>query len=108
MAPKMAALELDLVQVAGKAEPVRIFTLLGDEALAESDTFERLQKTQNDMLCAYRARDWTAALGRIDQLEKLGADPLKRYFTIFRARITEFQKAPPGPDWDGVERRLVK
>ena len=108
MAPKMAALELDLVQVAGKADPVRIFALLGDETLAQSDAFERLQQTQNDMLCAYRARDWTAALGRIDQLEQLGVDLVKRYFTIFRARITEFQKAPPGPDWDGVERRLVK
>jgi adenylate cyclase len=108
MAPKMAALELDLVQVAGKAEPVRIFTLLGDEALAESDTFERLQKTQNDMLCAYRARDWAAALDRIDQLEQFGVNPVERYLTVFRERITEFQAAPPGPDWNGVERRLVK
>ncbi|MDP6920046.1 MAG: adenylate/guanylate cyclase domain-containing protein [Arenicellales bacterium] len=108
MTPGMAALELDLVQVVGKSEPVRIFTLLGDEAIARSDEFKRMQLTQDGMLRAYRARDWIGALHEIDQMEQLGFDMVQRYLTMFRERIAEFQATPPGPDWDGVERRLVK
>ena len=104
----LAALELDLVQVVGKTEPVRIFTLVGDESVAGTESFKTAQALQSAMLDAYRTRNWDQALQFIDQLRESGPESVQGYLSIFGERIREFQANPPGPDWDGVERRLTK
>ena len=104
----LAALELDLLQVVGKTEPVRIFTLVGDESVARTESFKKAQALQLAMLDAYRARNWDRALQLIDQLRESGPESAQGYFSIFGDRIRGFQANPPGPDWDGVERRLTK
>jgi len=104
----LAALELDLLQVVGKTEPVRIFTLVGDESVARTESFKKAQALQLAMLDAYRARNWDQALQLIDQLRESGPESAQGYFSIFGERIREFRANPPGPDWDGVERRLTK
>ena len=104
----LAALELDLVQVVGKTEPVRIFTLVGDESVARTESFKKAQALQSTMLDAYRARNWDQALQFIDQLRESGPESAQGYFSIFGDRIREFQTNPPASDWDGVEKRLTK
>ena len=104
----LAALELDLVQVVGKTEPVRIFTLVGDESVARTESFKKAQALQLAMLDAYRARNWDQALQLINQLRESGPESAQGYFSIFGERIRGFQANPPGPDWDGVEKRLTK
>ena len=104
----LAALELVLLQVVGKTEPVRIFTLVGDESVARTESFKKAQALQLAMLDAYRARNWDQALQLIDQLRDSGPESAQGYFSIFGERIRGFQANPPGPDWDGVERRLTK
>jgi adenylate cyclase len=104
----LAALELDLLQVVGKTEPVRIFTIVGDESVARTESFKKAQALQLAMLDAYRARNWDQALQLIDQLRESGPESAQGYFSIFGERIREFRANPPGPDWDGVERRLTK
>ena len=106
--PGLASLELDLLQVVGKTEPVRIFTLVGDESVARTESFKKAQALQLAMLDAYRARNWDRALQLIDQLRESGPESAQGYFSIFGDRIRGFQANPPGPDWDGVERRLTK
>ncbi len=108
-ANQLAAVELDLVQVVGKTEPVRIFALIGDEAVKDSTGFDRLTRLQNDMLGAYRERQWDNALEIIRQLRNdAAAISMTRYYDMFDERVTEFMATPPDSDWDGVERRLVK
>jgi adenylate cyclase len=104
----LAALELDLVQVVGKTEPIRIFTLVGDESVAGTESFKKAQALQLAMLDAYRARNWDQALQLIDQMRESGPESAQGYFSIFGERIRGFQANPPGPDWDGVEKRLTK
>ncbi|MGE4648908.1 MAG: adenylate/guanylate cyclase domain-containing protein [Arenicellales bacterium] len=104
----LAFLELDLLQVVGKTEPVRIFTLVGDESVARTASFKKAQALQLAMLDAYRARNWDQALELIDQLRESGPESAQGYFSIFGKRIRGFQANPPGPDWDGVEKRLTK
>jgi adenylate cyclase len=94
--------------VVGKTEPVRIFTLVGDESVARTESFKKAQALQLAMLDAYRARNWDQALQLIDQLRESGPESAQGYFSIFGDRIREFQTNPPGPDWDSVERRLTK
>src|SRR2546423_14929827 len=60
-APAWAALELDLIAVKGKAEAVRVYTLLGDAGCAQSPEFRALAAEHEALLTAYRAQDWAAA-----------------------------------------------
>ncbi|MEK9786437.1 MAG: hypothetical protein VW546_10555, partial [Gammaproteobacteria bacterium] len=58
-----------------------------------------------DMLRAYRDRQWSTALEKIDALQSIGMNKLDGYLSMMRARIIDFSKNPPGDDWTGVERR---
>ena len=104
----LAFLELDLVQVVGKSEPVRIFGLVGEASFARGDVFIEAETLQTRMLGHYRTRRWQEALEVIGKLEQLELDRFKGYLLMMRKRIEEFKASPPGEDWDGVERRLVK
>ena len=104
----LAFLELDLVQVVGKSEPVRIFGLVGEASFARGDVFIEAETLQTRMLGHYRTRRWQEALEVIGKLEQLELDRFKGYLLMMRKRIEEFKASPPGADWDGVERRLVK
>jgi adenylate cyclase len=97
--------EIDLVAVAGKSEPIRIFELLaakGDlppEALARRDRFEAA-------LAAYRARDWAAAHAGFEACAQgPDGDPPAR---VFLARLERLAADPPGEDWDGVWHPATK
>lgn len=57
----LAFLELDLVRVVGKTQPVRIFTLLGDETYAAPE-FHGLAEAHRELITAYRAQSWEAVI----------------------------------------------
>ncbi|MBV0911770.1 CHASE2 domain-containing protein [Anianabacter salinae] len=100
----MAVMELDLLRVKGKQEPVRIFALLGDHTLMADPATVSLLETNRDMLAAYRDQRWDAAEAAMCGMETAGAEAmgLTGYLDLYRARIAEFRAVPPGPDWDGV------
>ena len=106
-APAWAALELDLIAVKGKAEAVRIHTLLGDAAYGATPGFTELAENHAAMLERYRAQDWAearAALGRCR-----GRDSrLDGLYDLYEERIAYFADNPPAPDWDGVFVALSK
>jgi adenylate cyclase len=100
-APSWAALELDLIAVKGKQEAVRIYALLGDEALAQSPDFLAHAARHDRMLSAYRAQDWRAALAACAECRAY--DPqLDGLYELYAERIAYFIANPPGEDWDGV------
>jgi adenylate cyclase len=106
MCPDMASIELDLIKVKGKNEAVRVFTLLGDTALAASAEFKQLAEHWMAMLDAYRSQNWQEALDLLKQTETAAAstdcEDLSGLFTLYRGRIEEYQASPPGEGWDGV------
>ena len=97
----LAALELDVVAVKGRAEAVRIHTLLGDGAVAGGASFTELARHHRAMLAAYRRQDWAAARVALGTCRRLnhGLDGL---YALYEARIAAFEAEPPGPDWSGV------
>lgn len=85
--------ELDLLQVKGKTEGVRVFTHCTDaDVRAQSEA----------ALAAYRAQDWDKA---VEAFTALGDDPTAR---IFLDRIPAMRANPPGEGWDGVYRLTTK
>ncbi len=69
---RFAVLELDQLQVKGKTEPERIFTVLGRADVARSIEFRELADLNGVMLSAYRSREWAHALETIVLCRDLG------------------------------------
>lgn len=106
-----ALLELDLVRVKGKSQPERIFALLGDCAMRESEEFVQAAILNRQMLAAMRGQQWDAAEAGLASLEPMAVafDPrLATHFIGLRERIAHFRANPPPTDWDGVHDATSK
>ena len=60
-APDFAWLEIDHVKLKNKTRSVALFALAGDHAAAQSEEFQHLLALHDDILKAYRARNFVAA-----------------------------------------------
>lgn len=112
LAPGFAYLELDLLQVKGKTQAVRVFTCVGDQAMAEAPEFARVNAHVDAMLAAYRAQDWDTALRIAEEgpPEEIATNPggLTGLYEEYAARIKELREDPPGADWNGVYEAKTK
>ena len=103
LAPRMAVLEIDLLQAKGKTRPVRIFTLLGRPEMAVAPEFTQLRSLHDRMLAAYRAQDWPEARALLNGCREAGGRfGLGDVYAVFEERIAYFEANPPGAEWDGV------
>ena len=106
-APAWAALELDLIAVQGKAEAVRVYTLFGDPAYAQSIAFTALAEQHAAMIERYRAQDWATARAALDRCRN--RDPrLDGLYDLYAERIAYYAANPPAADWNGVFVALTK
>ena len=101
LAPDFAALEVDLIAVKGRSEPVRIFALLGDAEMAKSDGFMALLSEHEAMLAAYRGQKWDEAWGLLETCSAQ-APQLTPLYDVYRDRIGYFRANAPGKYWDFV------
>jgi adenylate cyclase len=96
--PEMALLEIDRVQVKGRAQPLAIFTLLG---ATRDAAFEKLAEAHARFLTAYRSKDWATA-GRELAAGRTLAPDLGELHDLFERRIADYLRQPPPAEWDGV------
>jgi adenylate cyclase len=101
-ATNLALLEIDAVRVKGKAVPIRIFTGLGDETMANSPDFASVSSWHQTMLAHYRRMEWAAAEAAILECRKLAPPAMAGYYDVMSHRIEEFRREPPPTGWDGV------
>lgn len=97
-----AALELDLIRVKGKQQPVRIFTLLGGHEAAKESEFHILKLAHDEMLALYRSADFSQAIERLKDCLVHAPASIHGYYTMMGQRMAELQKTPPAAGWDGV------
>jgi adenylate cyclase len=107
-APEFAFLEIDLLKVKGKTAATRIFALLGDHAVKQSQPFIDLTAKHQEFLARYRGKDWDAAETLSYQCEKLDGARLDQLYSLYRERIASYRVTPPPPDWDGTAEALSK
>ncbi len=107
LAPEFAALELDLIAVKGRSEAVTVYGLLGDPEAAKVPVFRELGGHHEAMLAAYRTQQWQEARDLMEACEAL--DPsLAKLYDLYRDRIGQYERTPPGSNWDGVFVALTK
>ena len=102
--PDYKLIELDLIAVKGKTEPVRIYTYLSDLHI---DQATKLKEPQNAMLASYREQNWDAAERHL-LIAKAQAPELEKYYQYFQERINQFRIHPPRHDWSGVNVATTK
>ncbi len=98
---EFAVIELDLLQVQGKTEPVRIFALMGDKTVRESAEFQLLRSTIDDLLVSYRNQEWKKSKEIANRL-KNGNDDLQCFAQLLISRIVAFEQHPPPEGWGGL------
>ncbi len=100
---EFAIVEVDLVAVKGKQEPERVFTVVGNSDIAQSNSFRAVHDHCQEMLTAYRAQEWDAADAAIRAAREMAdAYDLSRFLDVYAARVATFREAPPPKNWDGV------
>jgi adenylate cyclase len=103
-----ALLEIDLIRVVGRQTPARIFTVLGDPAMAATAEFKALAAAHGGFLAAYRAANWATALKHLREARDQGGPALEGLYDVFEIRIAGFRASPPPKDWDGVYEAETK
>ena len=86
--PDFATLELDVVQVKGRKEAVRIYAVLGDEQLAATPAFGKLREAHATILDLYPTGDAPAARRALAEARGLAGDlPLGILYDLYASRI---------------------
>ena len=94
--------ELDLIAVKGKTEPVQVYTVL--EKFDDKAEF-----AHEKFLSAYRLGAWNRAHAMAQAMRGIWGGQLTAYYDMMADRIEEIQKNPPKPkDWDGIYRATSK
>ena len=88
--------EIDSLRVMGRAEPERVFELMG----RAGEVAGELPATFTEGLACYRARDWDGAERAFAACLRLA--PEDGPSQVFLARIRAFRASAPPADWDGV------
>ena len=107
-APDFAFLELDFLKMKGKTEATRIYALLGNSALKQSQGFIDLSAHHNELLRRYRAKDWDGAASLVRECEAMHVNGLDRLYALYAERIEYFRRNPPPENWDGTAEALTK
>jgi adenylate cyclase len=103
VAERFAVLELDLLQVKGKTEPERVYTVLGRKDGEAGACFATLAELNPQMLAHYRGRDWQQCLEVILRCREIGREAgLEEFYNLYVERVRRLIEAPPEPGWDGV------
>jgi len=92
--------ELDLIQVKGKTEPVKVWELLGTSDMTMSDNQKQSLEIYHEGLRLYREKSWQEAIAYFQQARQL--DPTCHVADIYEQRANLYQINPPPAGWNGV------
>lgn len=102
-APEFVYRELDLVRVAGKTEPVRIFEVIGISAAMTAAQKDELADFSS-ALESYRAQHWEQAIEKFEKLQQAlpQSEQSASLYSVYLERMTYLNKRHLPEDWDAV------
>jgi adenylate cyclase len=102
-----AFLEVDTIAFGGADAPVRLFAILGNPVARASPKFRALNTFHEHIFASLRSQQWDKARALIEQCRKLSGASQTLY-DLHLNRIRYFESNPPGPNWDGAFRPILK
>ncbi len=97
---KIIVRELDLIQVKGKTEPVKVYELLGTADMEMTENQKQALEMYHEGLKLYRARKWEEAIAYMQQAYSL--DETCFVAQMYTERANLYQITPPPAEWNGV------
>jgi adenylate cyclase len=97
---KVIVRELDLIQVKGKTEPVKVYELLGTADMEMTENQKQALEMYHEGLKLYRARKWEEAIAYMQQAYSL--DETCFVAQMYTERANLYQITPPPAEWNGV------
>jgi adenylate cyclase len=98
--------EIDMVQVVGREQAVRIYELLGRAGISLPPEQEKAYSSYAAGLEAYRQQYWDDAIGLFSESLSLWKGDGPSLTMLERCEI--YQKTPPPENWEGVFEALYK
>jgi adenylate cyclase len=102
-----AFLEVDYIAIGNYDEPVKLYAMLGNPVMRASPKFRALATFHDHIFQSMRSQQWAKARELIDQCRKLSGASQKLY-DLHLARLSYFEDNPPGEEWDGAFRPILK
>jgi adenylate cyclase len=102
-----AFLEVDFLAVGPRDETIKLYAMLGNPLVRASPKFRALATFHEHIFNSLRTQQWRKARQLIGQCRKLSGASQTLY-DLHLARIAWFEQNPPGEDWDGAFRPVVK
>jgi adenylate cyclase len=102
-----AFLEIDTIAVGAKAPPTTLYAILGNPVAKASPKFRALTVFHDHIFQAIRKQHWQMARELIAQCRRLSGASQQMY-DLHLARITYYEKHPPGETWDGAFRPILE
>jgi adenylate cyclase len=102
-----AFLEVDYLTCGAQDEPVKLYAMLGNPVVRASPKFRALMTFHEHIFNSLRTQQWSKARALIEQCRKLSGASQKLY-DLHLARIAYFETNPPGAEWDGAFRPILK
>ncbi|HZY10565.1 MAG TPA: adenylate/guanylate cyclase domain-containing protein [Bacteroidota bacterium] len=100
VADQVIARELDLIVVAGKTEPIRVYELIGLVDGVIADERMKFLEHYTTGLKFYRAREWNKAIEKFQMALEIVPEDYPAQIYIERAYL--YIDSPPPPEWNGV------
>ncbi len=102
-----AFLEVDYITLGGDT-PVKLYALLGNSVVRASPKFRALTDLLHDHIFqSFRTQQWSRTRELIAQCRRLSGASQKLY-DLQLDRIARYEATPPGADWDGAFRPILK
>ena len=92
--------EVDLIQVKGKSEPVKIYTSFDNFSLVD-DALMEFKNDHKNFLQSYRNQQWEKALDLLERWEDK-VEEFDLYYDIFKNRIKDLEVNLVDPNWNGA------
>jgi len=108
-APDFAWLEVDRLVLKGKTRSTPVYALAGDAATAASAPFRELARRHDEILAAYRGRDFERAGRLAAAAAALAPKEIQGLYTnYYQERFAFLAKSDLGPAWEPVFRLETK
>lgn len=99
---KYVVLELDLVRVDPKTDPVSAFCVVSFEDIQVNDIphLERYTNLHQKLIENYRQRNWDFCEQAIEHLAGRWKGTVDSFYTEISSRIAKYKENDPGENWD--------
>jgi adenylate cyclase len=106
-ARSFAFLEVDNIAFGDADAPVKLYAMLGNPVARSSPKFRALSTFHEHIFHSLRSQQWDKARALIEQCRKLSGASQSLY-DLHLTRIRYFEANPPGANWDGAFRPVLK